>query len=41
MEILVEICGVFDIIVVLLVNVWGFGFKKGVFFDLIMIDSLF
>lgn len=35
-----EIYGVFDIIVVFLVNVWGFGFKKFIGVDLLIVDSL-
>ncbi|MCD8182425.1 MAG: FAD:protein FMN transferase [Bacteroides sp.] len=40
MEISKEIDGAFDITVAPLANAWGFGFKKGVFPDSAMIDSL-
>ena len=39
-EISKETDGAFDITVASLANVWGFGFKKGVFPDSAMIDSL-
>lgn len=40
MEISQETEGAFDITIAQLANAWGFGFKKGVFPDSLMIDSL-
>lgn len=40
MEISAETKGAFDITVAPLANAWGFGFKKGIFPDSAMIDSL-